>query len=264
MQPISRSNLSRIACLKHKKYRDEEQAYLISGLFAVKTALESTDIHVTDILLRQDRLDWLQTIPINAGKMRRATVHQLSAPQFQKISDEKNPQGIALVARKPSLPVDPIVIDDPLVIYLDQINDPGNLGTIIRTSAWFGVRTLLLSPRSADPFQPKVVRSSAGLISHMRCLEEFSPLHLNQLITAGDYRIIGASEKAEQRIDHFDFKSSQKYCLVFGSEARGISPELQRLIQQPLAIPRYGVGQSLNLAVSVALFLYQRSQNKSA
>lgn len=257
--PISRSNLSRIARLKHKKYRDDQQAYLISGYFAVKTALESDRIEVSDILLRQDRTDWLQTL--FAGKLHKAAVHQLNSVQFQKISDEKNPQGIALVARKPKQPAELSGIDEPLLIYLDQINDPGNLGTIIRSAAWFGVRTLLLSPQSADPYQPKVVRSSAGLISHMRCLERVSPAHLKELADAGAYQIIGASERAKQGINQFIFKSSQKYCLVFGCEAHGISPELQPVIRQSLAIPGYGVGQSLNVAVAVALFLYHFSQN---
>jgi TrmH family RNA methyltransferase len=259
LQRISKKYLSRIAKLKQKKFRDLNQEYLLSGLNVVTAALQSGKIKVKACFVREDKEDYLKVLSSWLKNYSDISILLLTDRQFRTISDEENPQGIAILAVKP----EPQPVKSGKIIYLDQINDPGNLGTIIRTACWFGMSDLLLSPESVDPFQPKVVRSSAGLITHINIIENATFPDLEQLKQDQHFMVLATFPDAAYPISQVQKSGNQKMIIAFGSEAHGIPEAFEPLIDQKVMIPAAGSGESLNLAISVGIVLYELSLGKS-
>jgi RNA methyltransferase, TrmH family len=183
--------------------------------------------------------------------------HLISDRQMAAATDTKTPQGIiALVPFKALLKLSSIDFSDQRnnylrAIYLHEIQDPGNLGTILRTLAWFGNFRCLLSPGCVDPFNPKVVRASMGAIFHV-------PLELDVPINTLTERFeniacldMQGSQLCEPEFKQFD-------CYVFGNEARGVPhDQIQGLSAHSFAIPGCGAIESLNLAAAVNICIYE-------
>ncbi len=251
--------LYRYTSLKQKKYRDQLKLYSVSGFKAVETAIKSKNIQIEALLIRSDQSKQISQV-VDKGRF---PIYKLTLSQFNRLSDEQNPQGIALINHKPDTFLDEAQFKSDIFIYLDQINDPGNLGTIIRTAAWFGIYPIMLSSNSADPYQPKTCRASAGIISHIKIYEHVEVKNLNTLKQKYGFKLIGASAYSNQSLNKFKFKQSQKYGLVFGSETHGISNQITKILNEQVNITSSGIGESLNIAVSTAIFLfnYQRQIN---
>lgn len=256
MQPISKSMLSRYSSLKQKKFRDQLNLYTISGFNAIETAIQSSNIQIETLMVRSGQTEQSHKLKIE----KEVTVYELTARQFNQLSDERNPQGIALIAKKPDTTFKINKFQPNIFIYLDQVNDPGNLGTIIRTAAWFGIYHILLSPNSADPYQPKTARSSVGMISHTWLYENVNPESLRILKQDAQFKLIGASAYGKQSLKRFKLNPGQKYILIFGSETHGITDQIKNLLDEQVYIPVTGIGESLNLAASTAIFLFHFQQ----
>jgi len=169
---------------------------------------------------------------------------------MRALSATKSPQGILAVL--PIEAIRPAPADDDIAIYLHEVQDPGNLGTILRTLAWFGGFRCLLSPNSVDPFNPKVIRASMGAIFHV-------PLELDVPLEslAGRYRRIGCLDMQGEPLSAPAF--SECDCYLFGNEARGVPREqLDSLSARPFTIAGVGQIESLNLATAVSLSVYER------
>lgn len=140
---------------------------------------------------------------------------------------------------------------------MDRVSDPGNLGTIIRTAYWFGVKQIVLSRDSADPYNPKVVRSTQGGIFYTNIIEDADMCDLlKNYVTAGYkvylFTIDGSQKLSEVVIDH----NSGKSVLVFGSEAHGISEELLNMDFEKVKVEGFSECESLNVAISAGIALY--------
>jgi len=248
-QVLSQSAIQKIAKLKQKKYRDLDKTYLVSGYKAVKGALEADQLQPKAFIYTQHYEQEIQNFQLPKG----LPLYQVTTKDFNRLSDEKSPQGVALLLERPSLSLKQFQKDSSLSLYLEEVNDPGNLGTIIRTALWFGVENILLSPKSADPFQHKVVRASAGYITQARIYEQIRAADLQQLKQDHDLSIAGTV------LDSLDTPESLKpnlpdsILIAFGSEARGLSREILDLCNYKFTIPKKGKGESLNLGVAVAL-----------
>ena len=260
MLPLSKSMLSRFSSLKQKKYRDQQNLYSISGFNAVKMAVIAKNLNIGALLVRQDQIEPARQIQNLIKKNNTIPVYKLSRKEFSQLSDEQSPQGIAIIVKKPDTQIQPDKITENSIIYLDNINDPGNLGTIIRTAAWFDIRTIMLSPNSADPFQPKTTRASAGMICYVKIYENVGIPDLNLLKNNFKYKLIGATVSAKISLENYKFDNFIKCILIFGSEAKGIRPEIEELLDNKISIPAYGPGESLNLAASTAIFLFSYKQ----
>src|SRR5207237_76763 len=141
-----------------------------------------------------------------------------------------------------------------IVLALDAVQDPGNVGTIVRTAAWFGVRSLLLGVGTADVYAPKVIRSTQGAIFSVS-MESLVDLvgRLKVLQNEGWKVIATVLDTGAHSI--YEWRQDGKAILLLGSEAHGISPELIALSEECVMIPRYGEGESLNVATSAAIVL---------
>ncbi|RQW04935.1 RNA methyltransferase [candidate division KSB1 bacterium] len=247
---------AKCAALKQRKYRDLENAFLAQGVRLCEEAFASNakirHVIVTQEARQQDRVSQL------LGKMQDAglVIRQATPRQLKAISDEKNPHGLLLVIEKPALRM--MELTSKLVVACENIQDPGNLGTLLRTAGWFGVKDILLSGGCVDPYNGKVVRGSMGAIFRSHIFFNIDLCSAILRLRQDGYRAIGTMANAGIPIG--DASPSGKDILIVGNEANGLSPELQRSVQLSVRIPGQGDGESLNVAVAAAICLYHFTQ----
>lgn len=232
--------------LHQKKYRQEFGCFLAEGEHLVQELQQATHrnpaLLASELYVTEKFEDW----PTVLAK------HVVSDKLMKQLSDTSTPQGILAC-----VPIAAVIegieasADEERGIYLHQIQDPGNLGTILRTLAWFGGFRCLLSPQSVDPFNSKVVRASMGAIFHVGLETEVSVDALVQRY--GEIACLLAGG-ASLRSDDFH----RAGCLAFGSEAQGLPPELlQRSGMRAFGIAGSGRIESLNVASTVNMSVYE-------
>lgn len=171
-------------------------------------------------------------------------------PQILKhVSDTQQPQGVVAVMH---LPMPQIPHQPSRALVLDRIGDPGNLGTMLRTAAAASVDVVLLSPECADPYNPKVLRSGMG--AHFRLPIVEAPWHEITTYTESLAVYIAAAH-GTQRYDQVDWR--ERFALIIGSEAHGVSQRAQELAQASVSIPMAGQTESLNAAVAAGVLLFE-------
>lgn len=231
-----------ILALKEKKGRRAQGLYIAEGLKPVREALAS-GAAVKKIIYSQEfsgAEELLRTQPISG-----AEAVAVSAGVFEKLSEEASPQGVlALVSIPDCTPVQP----QGSCLLLDGVSDPGNLGTIIRTANAAGYCDIYLR-NCADPFAPKCVRATMSGIFFVR-------LHIGEgvLQALGDTPLVCADMGGE---NVFSFSPPQKFCLVIGSEANGVSAEVRALCKYTVKIPMQHTCESLNAGVSAGILMYE-------
>jgi RNA methyltransferase, TrmH family len=228
--------------LHQKKFRDELGHFLVEGEHLVLElqkvaprlpALQSSRLYVT-----HEYADWRSPFETQV----------VTSRQMAAISDTRKPQGIVAVV--PLLPA-PAARDGERAIYLHEIQDPGNLGTILRTLAWFGGFRCLLGPASVDPHNPKAVRASMGAIFHVPIETEVALESLSDRFSR-----IACLDLQGERLDSAAFKACD--CYLFGNEARGLPREaLAALGAQAFSVPGCGAIESLNVAAVVNMCVYE-------
>lgn len=231
--------------LHHKKYREESRHFVLEGEHLVqelqKAAVRDARLRTSEIYLTREFGHWKSQLATQV----------VSARQMEQISETRSPQGIAAVV--PLLPAREPVPGER-AIYLYEVQDPGNLGTILRTLAWFGNFRCLLSPDSVDAYNGKAVRASMGAILHVP-VESDVPLES----LSARYGRIAALDMHGESITAPAFRDHA--CFVFGNEARGLSKEaLASLKARAFTIAGTGAIESLNLAAAVAVCQFELSR----
>jgi len=247
---ISKSELQYYSSLLSKKYRTAERKFLVEGKKSVLEGLESRykceGIFVTD-KFSEENAEIVTGISSTKHK-----IIILKQKEFQKISDTETPQGIAAVFLKPKLNIsDASLENDNIIVMLDNISDPGNLGTIIRNCDWFGIKNILLSENIVDYTNPKVIRSSMGSVFHVNLFENINASKLDKM-KIGGFEILCADMEGD---NVFTYRSDKKKILVLSSEAHGPSTEIEKISDKKICIPRIGKAESLNVASASAVLL---------
>lgn len=246
--------------LHQKKYRNQFGYYLVEGEHLVlelqKASRLQAHLHNIDVYITSAHQAWAQQLSSSFKLI------ELNQKQMVQISDTKTPQGIIALVPLPNSPLTASTVlqgqsaessKAMRSVYLHEVQDPGNLGTILRTLAWFGGFRLLLSPNSVDPYNPKVVRASMGAIFHVPIeqdvtLDELQARH--QHFAFLDMQ--GSTIKSPQFAEHD--------CYLFGNEARGVpKAALAACNAVPYTIAGSGTIDSLNLASAVNICAYQLS-----
>ncbi|MBP2002028.1 TrmH family RNA methyltransferase [Paenibacillus shirakamiensis] len=242
------------AQLLEKKHRDQQQRYLIEGVHLVKEALENgADVECIAFLMER-------AIPSELASLTSASLAiewiGVSEAVIAKCSDTKTPQPVFAVVRKhPStLLAQLLKHKNSLVIVLDGVQDPGNVGTIIRTADAAGAHGVIVGRGSADVYSPKTLRSTMGSVFHIPIVEgdlsEILPMAQDQGI-----RLAGTSLQSASLCYEYDF--SESVWLVFGNEAQGLSGTVEALLDDALIIPMKGKSESLNVAMAASVLLYE-------
>jgi TrmH family RNA methyltransferase len=235
--------------LHQKKFRAEFGCFLVEGEHLVlelqKAAAHDARLRAGEIYLTREYAHWTSQLPI----------HVINSRHMTQLSETRSPQGIAAV-----VPILPTLAprSGERAIYLHEIQDPGNLGTILRTLAWFGGFRCLLSPNSVDVHNGKAVRASMGAIFHV-------PVEIDVPVESLPARFprIASLDLQGQPIATPEFRDFD--CYLYGNEARGLPREaLAGLNAAAFTIAGTGVIESLNVATTVTICQYELSRGRGS
>ena len=239
---ISKAKARYIKFLQVKKYRQAEQCFLVQGAKAVKETLTS-DFEVETLLGTRAFLDSYNKV--RSGKARE--VIEVSEKELTDVgSVETNNTALAVVRMK--LNREPVLPSDDFSLVLDDIRDPGNLGTIIRTADWYGIQNVIASPETTDLYNPKVISATMG--SFLRVHVFYVPLV--------EYLLKISMPVYGMFLDGKDVHSenfAKGGLIVIGNESKGISFEVEKQISHRITIPRVGGAESLNASTATAIVL---------
>lgn len=237
---LSKSQIGFIKSLHQKKYRKENRIFIIEGIKSIVEFIQSSyQIHSIYCLASHRPL--LPKLPANIK------LFEVNNAELDKISTLQAPQGIlALVNMKAE---DSLTIDNlrnRFSLVLDGIQDPGNLGTIIRTADWFGFQNIICSFNTVEVYNPKTVQATMGSL----CRVDISYVDLAEWLKNFDLPIYGAMLEGESL---YEMSWNKEGLLILGNEGQGVSEPVQKMIGIPVTIPRVGGAESLNVAVSAAI-----------
>lgn len=255
LNPVSNAKLTLLRKLNRKKYRQKEQLFVVEGERAVMQIIKNDLVRVTSLYFDVDRKLWDEPDwKTEAGQIKSFKVEQTI---FGEIADTDNPQGVLALCRiPPEGTVQSLPKKEGVIVAADGIQDPGNMGTIIRTAVWFGAKGILAGKGSVDLFNPKVVRSTAGATGSLPYMNTDLDIDL-QLFEQAGWKVVLLDAGPGAR-ELRSVEKTGKTVLVVGNEANGIRSSLMdgRLkvrISSPVNSP--GV-ESLNASIALSIALY--------
>ena len=233
---VAKGELKLIRSLQQKKYRNQHQLFFVEGKKTVEELLNSDFKPHSVFYTDQNTFDFSTSF-----------LHKITASELQHISTLKNPNGVLGVFHIPK-PKE-INFKDWMVV-LDDVRDPGNLGTIIRLCDWFGIQNLVCSQNTVDCYNPKVLQATMGSISRIN----ITYIDLVNFLKETNIPIYGAFMDGKSV---YESKISATGIIILGNEANGISPQIEALVSQKISIPQYGnqTTESLNVATASAILL---------
>jgi TrmH family RNA methyltransferase len=235
----SKQLLKDIAKLKMHKFRNLHDRFVVEGDKLVHEAIKTIPRNILQIFVTPDT----KLAPDDIAKF---NVSEISSADLVKISTQKSPQNSLAVID--SFFHNTVIENDNLLLACDDIQDPGNFGTIIRTADWFGIRTILASKNSVDVFNQKVIQASMGSVFRVRV--EY--VYLKDWLSKTDRRIVGALLDG---INIYKYQVPSNSVLIVGNEGKGISNDIIELIDDKITIPSFGNAESLNAAVATGIML---------
>jgi len=257
---LTKKGFNYYASLLKKKYRSEEKKFLVEGKRIVEEGLSSSFwlekleiIFITNEFMDKEK-DWLDSFFKEKNSKNKITI--LKNSEFKKLSDTVNPQGIIAVFKM----AEPEKFSAPSkqLVCLENISDPGNVGTIIRNCDWFDANEIILGKGCADIYNPKTIRASAGSIFHVKFFNEINHIKFLLELKDSDYNIITADLKGK---NIYSFRKPEKFVIVFSNEANGPSNELLEITDEVIAVPKKGSAESLNVSSASAVILSELFKN---
>lgn len=241
------------------KERRKDKVFLAEG---IKMYEEAPQDSILEVYLSQDMEEKAQEMPILWEKLKRTGYETVSLEVFAKMSDTQTPQGILTVLKQPEYQLEELLKQpNPLFVVLENLQDPGNLGTIIRTGEGAGITGVIMSNQTVDIFNPKTIRATMGSVYRVPFLyvndlgEVLKQLHEHGVHT------YAAHLKGETYYDAFSFKEPTAF--LIGNEGNGLQKETADMAENYLKIPMEGQVESLNAAVATALLMYEAHRQRS-
>lgn len=247
---LSKSQIQFVKSLHQKKFRTEHQKFIAEGPVIVEEAIRSY-FKVETIYANTAGQERLQNLNLS----NQVEIIEVSNTELQRLSQLKQPHEMLAVIemKKETMPPEKI---DALVLVLEQLSDPGNMGTIIRIADWFGIENIICSEDSVDVYNPKVVQASMGSVFRVEVVyTSLSTFFSNIKKETTGLKVYGTMLSGK---NIYQEKLEQKGIIILGNETRGISADLQNLINEPLTIPAFNSSnaesaESLNVAVAAAI-----------
>jgi TrmH family RNA methyltransferase len=234
---VSKNQIKLITSLQQKKYRVANQLFLAEGIKVIQELLESN----FELFHLYSTLDDFEEV----SNDKKSIIHE---SDLKKISALTTPNTCLAVFK---IPVEKKIINSGLILALDSIRDPGNLGTILRLCDWFGISQLICSKDAVDIYNPKVVQATMGSIARVNV----NYIDLETFISQTKLPVFGTFMDGS---NIYKTNLPQEGIIIMGNEANGISPEIEKSIKNRLTIPRFGTLQkteSLNVATATAIIL---------
>ncbi|WP_316848029.1 RNA methyltransferase [Pedobacter psychrodurus] len=238
---LSKSQISFIKSLHQKKYRKEHGLFIVEGIKSIKEFIQSS-FQIHTLFYNSEQYNLLPKLPANIN------LFEVKNAELDKISTLQTPQGfLALVHIPKNITLDLKTLKNQFTLVLDGVQDPGNMGTIIRTADWFGIKNIICSADCVEVFNPKTVQATMGSLARVNVYEADLPA----LLTENTIPVFGALLDGESI---YKTQWGAEGLVILGNEGKGISPEVIKKINKPVTIPRIGEAESLNVAVSAAIF----------
>ncbi len=244
---ISKTHTKYIQSLQHKKFRDEARVFIAEGPKVVPELMASGKFVCREVFAEQEWLDENASLP---GKYPAINFEAVKDFELQKISALTTANKVLAVFEQ-CRQEDKVNISGTISLVLDTIQDPGNMGTIIRIADWFGIKNIICSNTCADMYNPKVVQSTMGSLARVNIVYTnlVSWLRDNRRVKIYAAALAGKPVKTMPAI--------KEGIIIIGNEANGIGDEVMELVNEKITIPKTGGAESLNAAVATGIILAQ-------
>ena len=260
MQIISSKDnelVKHIKKLSDKKYRDEKNEYIIEGIKLIEEAVQE-NAQIKKIIICENTTNTYE-IPTNIMlEIAKYECVYVTEKVFKTITQVANPQGIMAVIEKNARDKQ-IDFTQDIIMVLDDVQDPGNVGTILRTIDSIGLNQVIVSKETADVFNSKVVRSTMGAIFRINIIETDNLKETIKEIKKHHFKLMVTSLQTNNSIYDVKFK---KKIIVIGNEANGVSKEIQEMADEKVKIPMLGKTESLNASVAAGVVMYEYVRQK--
>ncbi|MDU7715205.1 MAG: RNA methyltransferase [Veillonella atypica] len=251
IQSKDNKTIKHIISLQQRKYRQKFGEYMVEGIRAV------TDIGKKDclrsILIRESKRSELE--PLVEKGLTVSSVYVVQDPIFDKIEHSVNGQGILGIAKKCVNDLHSLIVEDGLYVALDGVQDPGNLGTIIRTAVAAGAKGIFLLKGTVDPYNEKCVRSTMSALCNIPIFEDVTLSEFYDFIKDNTIKTYVTS--LENAKPYHTILYPKRTMIILGNEGNGVSREIIEMCDQAITIPMYGDIESLNVSIAAALCMYK-------
>jgi len=249
--------IKHIRKLKDKKYRDESNEYVVEGVKLVEEAVKE-NAKIKQIIVCEDTTRTYEIPTHIMLEIARYECISVSNKIFNIITQVTNPQGIMAIIEKNAQDAQ-IDYSQDIIVVLDDVQDPGNLGTILRTVDSIGLNQIIVSKGTADAFNSKVVRSTMGAIFRIKIIEVENLAQAIKEMRKHHFKLMVTSLQTKNSIYDIDF---YKKIIVIGNEANGVSKEIQDMADEKAKIPMLGRTESLNASVAAGVVMYEYVRQK--
>jgi TrmH family RNA methyltransferase len=241
--PLTKNEIKLIKSYHQKKYREQDNVFIVEGEKMVQELFNQSKFTINNIYFTQDYNE--NIIPDIIEKT------LVSLKDLERMSHLKSSNKVLAVVNQNNQ-TEINFEENSLILALDCINDPGNLGTIIRTADWFGITQIITTKKTVELYNPKVIQSSMGAIYRINFITSDNLLSDLSKFKSLDYEIVGANMNGENLYKN---TPKEKTVVVIGSESHGISTEIEKILDKSLTIPKFGETESLNVAIATGIIL---------
>ena len=247
--------LKLVRSLENKKNRDSQNLYVVENIKLIEEAIKE-NIRLEFVLLseglinKKDVSELIKRLDDN-----KIEYHLVDNNLFKEVSSTVTSQGIIAVAKKNDYQMENVINNHRFIVFCDKLQDPGNLGTIIRTADAFGPCVVVLSPCCVDAYNDKTVRACAGAIFRVPIIEVSDTLNFIDYLHKNDFIVISTVVDSSKSFD--DINTPQKICLVIGNEGNGVSNEVKKASDERITIKMTGQTESLNASIAAAISIYE-------
>lgn len=247
---LSKSQISFIKSLHQKKYRKETGLFLVEGIKSIKEFIQAP-YQIHSVFYVGEQYNLLPKLPANIN------LFEVNNAELSKISTLQTPQGFLAIIHIPQTNTIQLKnLRNQFTLILDGVQDPGNMGTIIRTADWFGFKNIICSEDCVEAYNPKTVQATMGSLARVNIYYE----NLSTVLLDNKIPVFGALLEGNSI---YKINWGNEGLIILGNEGKGITKEVIEKINQPVTIPRFGEAESLNVAVSAAIFCSEIARAKN-
>lgn len=245
------SSIKEVRKLKEKKYRTFNKKFLVEGFRFVEEAIKS-NFYIEELFIAEEALGKFYEYDFKYKIKDYTKVYSLEDKLFKALGNTESPQGILAVARYKDIE---LKSENGFYILADKVQDPGNMGTIIRSAHAAGAMGVILTKGTVDVYNDKTLRSTMGSIFHIPIIED-NDLSITKKLRNNGFRLLVSS--LEESNNFYDIDLNKNIIICVGNEGRGISDEILKLSDEKFKIPMPGKAESLNVAVAASIMMFER------
>ncbi len=252
--------IKEIKSLNRKKNRWKSRLFIIEGIKIIQEAINN-NIKIKNIIISDSFLESRDGKLFNEEIKNQDNIIKVNTSLFKSISDTENPQGLLAICEFTIRDLSELdYLFNPSILFLDGIQDPGNMGTIIRTADAFNIDGIILGEGSVDPYNSKVVRSTMGSIFRVPLYICNNSLNTLGLLKDKNYYILASSLDGNSI---YNGGFNRKFVCVIGNEANGVNPDILDLAHDLIKIPMPGNAESLNAGVAASIIMYEAMKTRN-